>query len=121
MTLELTITSVVALIVAIFASQGFWAFLTRRFEKKSTLNKVVRGLAHNEIIRQSSIFIRRGWITKDEFEDFIEYSWLPYEEMGGNGVAEQMANRVKALEIRITSIDPNTGQILNKPGEKDDE
>ena len=30
------------------------------------------------------------WITKDEYENFYEYLYKPYEKMGGNGSAKRL-------------------------------
>jgi hypothetical protein len=72
------------------------------------------GLAHNEIIQQSLIYIARGWLTKDEYEDLMKYLWEPYSKFGGNGLAEKVINEVKGLPIRNPSIVPVEVTSTNK-------
>lgn len=45
-------------------------------------------------------YIKRGWITKDEYEDLRDYLYKPYKELGGNGSAERIMLEVDKLEIR---------------------
>ena len=62
--------------------------------------EVLIGLAHDRIIYLGMNFIKRGYITKDEYENLHDYLYVPYKEMGGNGSAERVMDEVKKLEIR---------------------
>lgn len=57
------------------------------------------GLAHDRLVELGMRFIDRGMITKDEYEDYVKYLYLPYKDMGGNGTAERIKNAVDALPI----------------------
>lgn len=91
---------------AFLASGGLWAYMMRRFNRKDASTRLMLGLAHNEIVKQCGIYIQRGWLTKDEYEDIIKYLWEPYSEYGGNGLAEKMINEVKQLPIRYALAIP---------------
>lgn len=90
---------IVAILVSTIASSGFWTYMSRRDTKKSSTTRLLLGLAHDRIIFLGMNYITRGWITKDEFEDFVKYLWEPYSEFGGNGLAEKVYATVKALPI----------------------
>lgn len=91
---------VVAVILALIASSGFWGIILYRMQKKDNLTKLVLGLAHQEIIRTCLVFIQRGYITKDEYEDLFKYLYTPYKALGGDGTAEKFILEVEKLPIK---------------------
>ena len=90
----------VTVFVTVLASNGFWAILQKKFDRNSTEKKFLVGLAHDRIIYVGEGFITRGWITYDEYEDFMKYLYTPYAEYGGNGAAERISDEVKKLPLR---------------------
>ena len=90
----------VTVFVTVFASNGFWVILQKKFDRNSTEKKLLAGLAHDRIIYVGEEFIARGWITYDEYEDFMKYLYMPYAEYGGNGVAERISDEVKKLPLK---------------------
>lgn len=90
---------VVPLVVAVFASGGFWGYIQRQSDKNSSVTQLTLGLAHNEIVKQGLIYIERGWISKDEYEDFTKYLYKPYATFGGNGLAEKIFKEVTDLPL----------------------
>ena len=90
----------ITVIVAVFASQGFWAWLMSHNNKKSAKTKLIMGLGFAEICKRAEIFIERGEITTEEFKDFSKYLYKPYREMGGDGTAEKLMEEVKKLPIK---------------------
>lgn len=90
----------VTVFVTVLASNGFWAILQKKFDRNSTEKKLLVGLAHDRIIYVGEGFITRGWITYDEYEDFMKYLYMPYAEYGGNGAAERISDEVKKLPLK---------------------
>ena len=90
----------ITVFVTVLASNGFWALLQKKFDHNSTEKKLLAGLAHDRIIYVGERFITRGWITYDEYEDFMKYLYEPYAEYGGNGVAERISDEVKKLPLK---------------------
>lgn len=90
----------VTVFVTVLASNGFWAILQKKFDRNSTEKKLLVGLAHDRIIYVGKEFIARGWITYDEYEDFMKYLYTPYTEYGGNGAAERISDEVKKLPLK---------------------
>lgn len=93
----------VTVFVTVLASNGFWAILQRKFDRNSTEKKLLVGLAHDRIIYVGEGFIARGWITYDEYEDFMKYLYMPYAEYGGNGAAERISDEVKKLPLKTNN------------------
>ena len=91
---------ILAVVSAVLASSGFWAFLMKRSDRKSSETKLLLGLACDRIVHLGMVYIDRGWITKDEYETLHDYLWLPYKECGGNGTAARVMASVEKLEIR---------------------
>ena len=87
-------------IASVGASSGFWAWLQKRDTKKSATTRLLLGLAHDRIIFLGMSYIDRGWITKDEYEGFFKYLYAPYQDFGGNGLAERVMVDVQSLPIR---------------------
>lgn len=92
------------IICSVFASTGFWAFITsimqKRDKKVSAEGKMLRGLAHDRICNVGEEYIHQGYISKDDYENLHEYLYLPYEELGGNGTAKRIMDEVKKLPLR---------------------
>ena len=58
------------------------------------------GLAHDRIIELGIIYIERGWITQEEYENLHDYLYKPYEALGGNGTGKRIMEEVKKLPIK---------------------
>lgn len=88
---------------SVFASAGFWSFVTYACNKKNNCKsaeaKMLLGLGHDRILYLGSVYLKEQCITKDEYENLYDYLYLPYKELGGNGTAEKMINDVKKLPI----------------------
>lgn len=90
----------VTVFVTVLASNGFWTVFQKKFDRNSTEKALLVGLAHDRIIYVGEGFIARGWITYDEYEDFMKYLYEPYTKYGGNGIAERISDEVKKLPLK---------------------
>lgn len=88
---------VLTVICSVLASSGFWAYFTKKMDKNSAEKEMLIGLAHDRIIYLGMVYIERGWITQDEFENLHDYLYVPYEKLGGNGSAKKIMEEVKRL------------------------
>ena len=99
------------IIAAIGAGAGLSAsvvslvtFLISRADKKSTKrtaeSDMLMGLGHDRIVFLGSEYVKRGYITKDEYENLHEYLYKPYLELGGNGTAQKIMNEVEKLDMK---------------------
>lgn len=85
---------------AVLASSGFWTFIQARRDKKDARTRLLVGLAHDRICWLGMSYVKRAYITRDEFENLNDYLYKPYHELGGNGSAERVMDEVKKLELR---------------------
>lgn len=99
------------IIAAIGAGAGLSAsvvslvtFLISRADKKTSKrtaeSDMLMGLGHDRIVFLGSEYVKRGYITKDEYENLHEYLFKPYLELGGNGTAQKIMNEVEKLDMR---------------------
>lgn len=105
--------TIITIICAVVASSGFWAFLEhkskvrqKKDENKDAKSRMLIGLAHDRIIYLGMMYIERGWITQDEYENLHDYLYKPYEEMGGNGSAKRVILEVNKLPIHKSTYKP---------------
>lgn len=94
---------IASVVVAIFASTGFWAFLTYLIQRKDTKDsaeaQMLKGLGHDRICWLGEGYIARGYITKNEYENLHDYLFIPYKKLGGNGTAEKVMKEVEKLPL----------------------
>ncbi len=91
---------IITIIGSVVASSGFWAYITKRLEKKDVRTQMLIGLGHDRIVYLGMVYIERGYITQDEYENLYEYLYKPYEQMGGNGSAKRIMDEVGRLPIK---------------------
>ena len=90
----------IMLIVAVLGSGGFWAILQKRTDAKDVNKKMLLGLAHDKLLYLLLKYVERGSVSTDEFENVHKYLYLPYKELGGNGIVEKLMNEVEKLPIK---------------------
>lgn len=84
----------------VIASSGFWGYLHRKDSAKSATTRLLMGVAYEKIVRLGMMYIDRGWVSNDEYEDFRKFLYEPYSELGGNGAAQRIMQDVMALPLR---------------------
>lgn len=85
---------VLTIFSSVLASSGLWAYLQKKSEQKDVKTEMLIGLAHDRIM-----YIDRGYVTQDEYENLRDYLYEPYERMGGNGSAKRIMQEVDKLPI----------------------
>lgn len=61
---------------------------------------MLMGLGHDRIMNLGMNYIDRGYVTKEEYDDFVKYLYTPYIALGGNGTAEKLMREIERLELR---------------------
>ncbi len=94
----------ISIVALVFASTGFWAFLTflmQRADKKVRVDsQMLKGIGHDRICWLGQRYIARGYISKSEYENLHDYLYLPYKELGGNGTVEKIMEEVDKLPFK---------------------
>lgn len=88
------------IVLAVLASNGLWALIGKRRDKNDVERNMLVGLAHDRIIHLGMVYVTRGHITQDEYENLNDYLYQPYEKMGGNGGAKRVMEEVRKLPIK---------------------
>ena len=99
-----TIELIVTIVCSVIASSGFWAVIQHFINKKDSSSKLLLGLAHDRIMWLGKGYIKRGYITVEEYENLITYLYEPYVQRGGNGSAKMVVDQVLKLEIKSSEI-----------------
>lgn len=101
--MEPWLQAAVVSVASIVASSGFWAFITNKSNARTATDRLLMGLAYDKIAQLGMSYIERGWISKDEYEEYRKYLYEPYKELGGNGVAERIMADVALLPLKSYS------------------
>lgn len=88
---------------SVFTSSGLWTLILHKVKQKDTGILMTRGMAHYRIIEEGQKFIDRGWITHEEYDDFMKYLGDPYLESGSNGLAKKMIDDISDLPFKSVS------------------
>ena len=68
--------------------------------KRTAESDMLMGLGHDRIVFLGQQYIKRGYITKVEYENLHDYLYKPYSELGGNGTAAKVMKEVEGLSLR---------------------
>lgn len=94
------IIALIAAVSGVLTSSGVWSYVQKRGTVNTAHTRLLMGLAYDKIITVGMAYIQRGWVSKDEYEEYVKYLVDPYKEMGGNGVADRIATEVASLPFR---------------------
>ena len=97
-----TIEMIMTIVVSVLGSSGIWAYLQSRLDKNDAKTKMILGLGHDRIIYLCEAYIKRGYLTHDEYENLYEYLFKPYKGMCVNGTSEILMEEVKKLPVRAS-------------------
>lgn len=89
---------------SVLASSGLWAYIMKKAEQKDVKTEMLIGLGHDRIVYLGMVYIERGWITQDEYENLNDYLYKPYEKLGGNGSAKKIMQEVNKLPIHKSNF-----------------
>jgi hypothetical protein len=93
-------TTFFTLFGVVMGSSGFWAWYTHREKRRSASTRLLMGLASVELSQRGMSYVERGWITKDEFEEFRILFYEPYKAIGGNGLVDRIMHAVESLPLK---------------------
>ena len=89
------------IVLAIFASTGFWAcvqaVILKHMDRRSAERAALLGLLHEKLVAQREVYLDKGYISEGQYRDLDEYIYQPYKNLGGNGTGEEYMKRVQAL------------------------
>ena len=97
----------VTIFVALAASSGFWALVSKIYDKKSdgrerkeedskVIKAALLALLHDALYDKCTTILEVGAISPEDFEN-IDTMIKPYEALGGNGTIHKLWAEIKDL------------------------
>ena len=95
--------NVMTIVVAIFASTGFWQFIlaiyNNKTKKKTPMENMVLALGRDKLLDANKKYRKMGFIPEDDFETYIGLGEA-YEKMGGNTLVRKGFEENRKLPVR---------------------
>lgn len=91
------------LITTVLSGPGIWAWAKTRTQRNNAEDKLLLQVAKNQLVSQGRKYIKRGYITMDEYEEY-EAEYQVYSALGGNGLARRVFKQVDDLPILPNNI-----------------
>lgn len=105
---------ILPIVIAGLTSSGVWAFISQQLARNSASRDMLLAMAHDRVVSTASMYIRRGWISPDEYEDYVKYVYRPYKNLGGNGLAERLTSEVEKLPVSFEDKMMRSAEELDK-------
>ena len=90
---------IITIFSSVLASSGLWAYLSKRTENKDVKTEMLIGLAHDRIVYLGMLYIERGYIAQEEYENLKVYIFEQYEKLVVNGSDKRIMQEVDKLPI----------------------
>lgn len=91
-------------VTTLLGGSGVWAWMKTRTEHNDYEDKLLLQVARNQLVSQGRSYLKRGYITMDEYEEY-ESEYAIYSRLGGNGLARRVFKQVDELPILPDNID----------------
>lgn len=92
------------LITTVLSGPGIWAWVKTRTQRNYSEDKLLLQVAKNQLVSQGREYLKRGYITMDEYEEY-ESEYQVYSNLGGNGLARRIFEQVDELPMMPNGID----------------
>lgn len=92
------------LITTILSGPGIWAWAKTRTARNNSEDMLLLKVAKNQLVSQGRDYLKRGYITMDEYEEY-EAEYQVYSALGGNGLARRIFEQVDDLPMMPNDID----------------
>lgn len=87
----------------VLSGPGIWAWAKTKADNNNNATKLLLHVSRNQIITLGREYIKRGYITMDEYEEF-EAEYQIYSALGGNGLARRIFEQVDDLPMMPNGI-----------------
>lgn len=91
-------------LTALLGSSGIWVWLKTRVDHNSLEDRLLLTIARGQLVEQGRKYLKRGYITMDEYEEY-EDNYKLYSDLGGNGLARRIFKQVDELPMMPNGID----------------
>lgn len=90
-------------VTALLGSSGIWMWVKTKSERNNSEDRLLLTVARSQLVEQGREYLKRGYITMDEYEEY-EDQYKLYSDLGGNGLARRMFKQVDELPIMPNGI-----------------
>lgn len=91
-------------VTALLGSSGIWMWAKTKADRNSSEDRLLLAVARSQLVDQGREYLKRGYITMDEYEEYEDHYKL-YSDLGGNGLARRIFEQVDDLPMMPNSID----------------
>ena len=91
-------------VTALLGSSGIWMWVKTKSDRNNTEDRLLLAVARNQLVEQGREYLKRGYITMDEYEEYEDHYML-YSDLGGNGLARRIFEQVDELPMMPSDID----------------
>ena len=91
-------------VTTLLGSSGIWMWVKTKSDRNNSEDRLLLTVARNQLVRQGRKYLKRGYITMDEYEEYEDYYKL-YSDLGGNGLARRIFEQVDDLPMTPNGID----------------
>lgn len=92
------------LITTVLSGPGIWAWAKTRTARNNSEDRLLLQVAKNQLVSQGRDYLKRGYITMDEYEEY-DAEYQVYSALGGNGLARRIFEQVDDLPMTPNGID----------------
>ena len=91
-------------VTAMLGGSGIWAWAKSKTERNDSEDRLLLSVARNQLVERGRKYLKRGYITMDEYEEYEDHYKL-YSNLGGNGLARRIFEQVEELPMMPNGID----------------
>lgn len=91
-------------VTALLGSSGIWMWVKTKSERNNSEDRLLLAVARSQLVEQGREYLKRGYITMDEYEEYESHYKL-YSDLGGNGLARRIFEQVDDLPMLPSDID----------------
>ena len=91
-------------VTALLGGSGIWAWAKAKTDRNDLEDRLLLGVARAQLVHDGRKYLKRGYITMDEYEEYEE-QYKMYHVLGGNGLARRVFEQVDALPMMPNGIE----------------
>lgn len=91
-------------VTALLGSSGIWVWAKAKTDHNTSEARLLITVAKNQLVSKGREYLKRGYITMDEYEEYEDHYKL-YSDLGGNGLAHRIFEQVDELPMMPDGID----------------
>lgn len=91
-------------VTTLLGSSGIWMWAKTKADRNTSEDRLLLSVARSQLVEQGRKYLKRGYITMDEYEEY-EDNYKLYSDLGGNGLARRVFKQVDELPMMPNDIE----------------